>query len=127
MITMLIQKLLDYLGIGISPKTVMLIIAVLSVLGALWVFKDKIAAYEQLVCTSDNLTAENAALKLQLAEAQQYSLFLAAAKKKNEDFITRQRKAIRDAKENDGPVADVLRGTYDRLRRDDEENGRINP
>lgn len=127
MITMLIQKLLDYLGIGISPKTVMLIIAVLSVLGALWVFKDKIAAYEQLVCTSDNLAGENAALKLQLAEAQQYSLFLAAAKKKNEDFITRQRKAIRDAKENDGPVADVLRGTYDRLRRDDEENGRINP
>jgi len=127
MIVTLIQKLLDYLGIGISPKTVMLIIAVLSVLGGLLVFKDKIAAYEQLVCTSDNLAADNAALRLQLAEAQQYSLFLAAAKKKNEDFITRQKKALRDAKEQDGAVAPVLRGAYDRMRRDNEENGRINP
>lgn len=121
MIVKLMQKFLDYLGIGISPKTVFIILAVLSVLGGLWYFKDKIAAYEQLVCTSDNLAAENAALKLQLAEAQQYSLFLAEAKKKNEDFIKRQKKALRDAQENDGPVADNLRGTLARLQRDDEE------
>lgn len=121
MISMIIQRILSYLGIGISPKTVFIIFCVLSVLGGLLYFKDKIAAYEQLVCTSDNLAAENEALKLQLAEAKQYSLFLAEAKKKNEDFIKRQKKALRDAQEKDGPVADNLRGTLARLQRDDEE------
>lgn len=103
---------------GLSPKTWLVIIAVLSVLGAFFWFKDSI--YQD--CRNDVQVIDNAAkvvaLEKQLAEEKQYQAFLLDNQRKNEDFIKRQKRALKDANEKDGDVAPVLLGTFERLRND---------
>lgn len=103
---------------SLSPKTWLTFFAVLSLLGAFFWFKNSI--YQD--CRNDVQAIDNAAkvsaLEKQLAEEKQYQAFLLDNQRKNEDFIKRQRKALKDANEKDGDVAPVLRGTFERLRND---------
>lgn len=69
-------------------------------------------------CMSGVRAEKISALEKELFETQQYQKFLLENQKKNIDFINRQRKALKDAKEQDGDVAPVLRGTIDRLCRE---------
>ncbi len=126
MIAFIISKLIGFLGfmgeIKISPKIILTILLILGVLGGLFWFRHKIIASEQFKCISGQQALENEALKKQNLENGQYISFLLNSQKKNDNFIQRQRKALIDAKEQDGAVSDLLRGTFDRMRRDRANN-----
>lgn len=116
-VKLLLNAILGMLG-GITPKTWLTIFAVLSLFGAFLWFKHSI--YQD--CRNDEQAKANAAkvtaLEKQLAEEKQYQAFLLDNQRKNEDFIKRQKRALKDANEKDGDVAPVLRGTFERLRND---------
>lgn len=122
MISFLIDKILSIGSINISPRVLLLTFSILAIAGGLFWFRHKIVASEEFKCLSGAQAKENEDLKKSLLEAQQYTAFLLNAQKKNDNFIQRQRKALKDAKEQDGAVSDLLRGTFDRMRRDREDN-----
>jgi hypothetical protein len=103
---------------GLSPKAYLVIFCVLIALGTFFWFKNSI--YQE--CKSDVKAASDAAkvkeLEQALADAQQKEAFLLDNQRKNEDFIKKQRKALKDANEKDGDVAPVLFGTLERLHAD---------
>lgn len=88
------------------------------VLGVLWKVSGEIYRAGEQNASGECSNAQNEALKLKLAEAQQYQEFLIDNQRKNEEFIKKQRKALNDARENDGDVAPILRGTLERLCRE---------
>lgn len=102
----------------IPAKAYLIVFCVLIALGAFLWFRHSI--YQE--CKSDVKAAADAAkvveLEQALADAKQKEAFLLDNQRKNEDFIQKQRKALKDAKEKDGDVAPVLFGTLERMRND---------
>jgi len=94
------------------------IFAVVVISAGYFFWKGKIVAAVKSQCESEKIARENEVLQRQAEEFRQYILFLEEKKAENEKFISRQRKALEDAQEQDGDVAPVLRGTIDRLRDD---------
>ena len=103
---------------GLPPKTWLTIFAVLSMLSAFFWFRHSIYAECQSDAKAIADAAKVSALEKQLAEEKQYHAFLLDNQRKNEDFIKRQKRALKDANEKDGDVAPVLLGTFERLRND---------
>lgn len=102
----------------IPPKAYLVIFCVLIALGAFFWFKQSI--YQE--CKSDIQAEQNAEkvkqLEQALYDAKQKEVFLLNNQRKNEDFIKRQRKALKDANEKDGDVSPLLRGGLERLHTD---------
>jgi len=94
------------------------IFAVLSLVGALFWFRHSILVSCETSQQVKELKAKNEALKLSLTEAQQYTAFLLNTKKKNDNFIKKQKKDFYNAKDKDGAVADNVRNTLKRLSDD---------
>jgi len=102
----------------IPAKVWLVIIAVLGLLGAFFWFRHSIYAEYKSDAKAIADAAKVDALELELTEAKQYAAFLLDNQRKNEDFIKRQRKALKDANEKDGDVSPLLRGTFERLHTD---------
>ena len=102
----------------LTPKTWLIVFAVLSVLGAFFWFRHSIYVSCETAQQAKADAAKVIALEQELSEARQKETFLLDNQRKNEDFIKRQKRALKDANEKDGDVAPVLRGTFDRLRND---------
>lgn len=112
--------ILSFLSSKIPFKVWIYIFAVLIALGAFFWFKHSI--YQE--CKLDIQAKQDAEKVIQLeqviAEAKQKETFLLNNQRKNEDFIKRQRKALKDANEKDGDVSPLLRGGLKRLHGDRE-------
>ena len=103
---------------GLFPKTWLTLFAILSLIGAFFWFRYSIYVDCQTTEQAKQEAAKVEGLEQALEEAKQYNAFLLANQRKNEDFIKRQKRALKDANEQDGDVAPILRGTLERLRND---------
>ena len=108
----------SFLTTRIPLKAWLIIFAVLSLVGAFFWFKHSI--YQE--CKLDIQAKQDAEKVIQLeqhlVEAKQKESFLLDNQRKNEDFIKRQKRALKDANEKDGDVSPLLRGGLKRLHDD---------
>lgn len=106
---------------GLSPKTWLAIFAVLSVLGAFFWFKHSIYVSCETAQQAKADAAKVKQLEQELSDARQKETFLLDNQRKNEDFIKRQRRMLKDANEKDGDVSPLLRGGLERLHADRQD------
>lgn len=92
------------------------ILAVILIAGGFFYAKGKIIDFADKRCQESNIAKENDDLKRAIFEIQQYNSFLLSQKSKNETYIEKQRKALKNANDEDGHVAPILRNTLERLR-----------
>jgi Tfp pilus assembly protein PilE len=74
--------------------------------------------FGQFLCKADQNAARIVQLEATLAQERAYLDEVLQAQAQNQSFITRQRKALSDAKEDDAPAASVLINTINRLHGD---------
>lgn len=102
--------------VSIPSRVYLVVLAVILAAGGLFYIKGKIEASERNKCNTEQLRAENEVLKANISQMRLYSEFLAQKQSEKDQFVKNQKKALKDANEEDGPVAPVLRGALERLR-----------
>lgn len=102
--------------VSLPPRVYLVALAVILAAGGFFYAKGKIIDFADKRCQASNIAKENDDLKRAIFEIQQYNSFLLSQKSKNETYIEKQRKALKDAQDQDGDVAPVLRNTLERLR-----------
>ena len=102
--------------VSLPPRVYLVAFAVILAVGGLFYIKGRIEAAERNKCNAEQLRAENEVLKANIEQMRLYSEFLAQKQSEKDQFVKNQKKALKDANEEDGPVAPVLRGALERLR-----------
>lgn len=97
-----------------NPKVILWIVIFILSAGLAW----KIYGMVWDACKAEQNRHQIIALENALKLEREYLNHVLVSQAKNQKFITRQRKALQDAKENDAPAAPVLINTINRLHND---------
>lgn len=97
-----------------NPKAILYAVIAILIAAICWKLWD--AGWR--ACKADENEKKIVALEDALAAEREYLNRVLQGQQKNQSFVTRQRKALADAKEADAPAADVLVNTIVRLHND---------